>query len=293
MSSQDRHRNKKRYIFKSGNFILSPLNSKNISLNFISSNKKEIKNKNNSKLIINNISTKKTKKNLNPEFVKSNPNLLAFSRANNSYLNAINNNNTPNKNFVNLTNNNINYMKKLYVNKKAKENNYFINNSKSHNKNNLGEKKLSYDYLKTEIPSSNSNIFKKGTKVQNIPNINIIFPSKNNFQKSNSNFYDDFYGSSSGLFKKDLPNFKYNSSDKSFEEKIILNKGKEDQGRSESGTNQSTNESKIIKNKKVNINIEGNKKVENILRKGPEEIHWYFVKSIQEGKKYQNKFDNL
>ena len=293
MSSQDRHRNKKRYIFKGGNFILSPLNSKNISLNFISSNKKEIKNKNNSKLIINNISTKKTKKNLNPEFVKSNPNLLAFSRANNSYLNAINHNNTPNKNFVNLTNNNINYMKKLYVNKKTKENNYFINNSKSHNKNNLGEKKLSYDYLKTEIPSSNSNIFKKGTKVQNIPNINIIFPSKNNFQKSNSNFYDDFYGSSSGLFKKDLPNFKYNSSDKSFEEKIILNKGKEDQGRSESGTNQSTNESKIIKNKKVNINIEGNKKVENILRKGPEEIHWYFVKSIQEGKKYQNKFDNL
>ena len=287
MSSKERHRNKKRYIFKGGNFILSPLNSSNISLNFISSNKKETKNKNNSEMIMNNISTKKSKKNLNPEFVKSNPNLLAFSRSNNSYLNAINN--TPSKNFVNLTNNNINYIKKLYVNKKAKENNYFINNSKSHNKNNLGEKKLSYDYLKTEIPSSNSNIFKKGSKIQNIPNINIIFPSKNNFQKSNSHFYDDFYGSSSGLFKKDLPNFK----DKSFEEKIILHKVKEDQGRSESGTNQSTNESKIIKKKKVNINLEGNKKGENITRKGPEEIHWYFVKSIQEGKKYQNKFDNI
>ena len=291
MSSQERHRNKKRYIFKGGNFILSPLNAKNISLNFISSNKKGSKNNNNnSKILANNLNTKK---NLNPEFVKSNPNLLAFSRANNSYLNAINNNNTPVKNFVNLTNNNINYIKKLYVNKKSKENNYFMNNSTSHNKNNLGEKRLSYEYLKTEIPSSNSNIFKKGSKVQNIPNINLIFPSKNNFQKSNSYFYDDFLGSSSGLFKKDLPNFKYNSSDKSFEEKIILHKGKEEQGRPESGTNQSTNDSKIIKKKKVNINLEGNKKRENISRKGPEEIHWYFVKCIQEGKKFQNKFDDL
>ena len=43
MTSRERKssNNKKKYIFKDGNHILSPLNSKNISLNFISSNKKE------------------------------------------------------------------------------------------------------------------------------------------------------------------------------------------------------------------------------------------------------------
>ena len=275
--------NKKNYIFKGGNFILSPLNSKNISLNFISANKKESKNKNNSNIIINNLSTKKTKKNLNQEFVKSNPNLLAFSRANNSYIiNAIKmSNNDLKKNFVNLTNNNINYIKKLYVNKKSKENNYLINSTKSHNKSNLGEKKLSYDYIKTEIPSSNSDIFKKNPKIKNIPNINVLYPLKNNFQKSNSNYYDDLLGSSSGLFKKDLPNFKFNSSDKSFENNFQP-KSKDDQVRSESGTNQSTNDTKNIQKKKVK---------ENGIKKGPEEIHWFFVKSIQEGKKFMNKFD--
>ena len=54
MSSQERHRNNKKYVFKGGNFILSPLNPKNISLNLISANKKENKNKNNSNILINN-----------------------------------------------------------------------------------------------------------------------------------------------------------------------------------------------------------------------------------------------
>ena len=290
MSSQERHRNKKRYVFKGGNFILSPLSSKNISLNFINTNKKENRNKNNSNIITNNLSnnlsTKKTKKNLNQEFVKSNPNLLAFSRANNSFINAIKINNTPKKNFVNLTNNNINYIKKLYVNKKPKDSNYFMNNSKSHNKSSLGEKKLSYEYLKTDIQTSYSNIFRKEKKFQNIPNINLLFPRKNNFQKCNSNYYDDFLGSSSGLFKKDFSNLKFNSP-----ENIIYKSKDENKINSESGTNQSTNDSKIAKKKRVNKNMDGNKKGENMGRKGPEELHWYFVKSIQDGKKYQTKFD--
>ena len=294
MSSQERHRNNKKYVFKGGNFILSPLNPKNISLNLISANKKENKNKNNSNILTNNLSTKKAKKNLNQEFVKSNPNLLAFSRVNNSFINSIkiNNNNTPRKNFVNYTNNNINYIKKLYVNKKSKENNYFMNNSKSHNKSSLGDKKLSYEYLKTDIQTSYSNIFKKEKKFQNIPNINLLFPRKNNFQKSNSNYYEDFLGSSSGLFKRDFPNLKFNSPE-NIQDKIniIYNKSKDDKVNSESGTNQSTNDSKITKKKRMNINMEGNKKGENIVFKGPEELHWYFVKSIQDGKKFQTKFD--
>ena len=289
MSSQERHRNKKNFVFKGGNFILSPLNSKNISLNFINTNKKDNKSKNNSNIIINNLSFKKSKKNLNQEFVRSNPNLLAFSRGNNSFLSAMKNNNSSSKNFINLTNNNI---KKLYVNKKPRENTYFINSSKSHNKNNnLGQKKLSFEYIKTDIPLSNTNtsILKKNTKIQNIPSINLIYPQKNNFQKSNTHFYDDLLGSPSGLFKKDLPNFKYNSSEKILEEHISLRKGKDKQERSESGTNQSTNESKNIKKKKVNINNDVFIIGEKIVRKSPEEIHWYFVKSIQDGKKLQAK----
>ena len=47
MSSQERHNNKKRYVFKGGNFFLSPLNTNNISLNFISESRKEKKKKNN------------------------------------------------------------------------------------------------------------------------------------------------------------------------------------------------------------------------------------------------------
>ena len=286
MSSKERHRNKKNLIFKGGNFILSPLNSNNISFNFINKNKKENKPKNNSNILINNLSYIKSKKNLNQVFIRSNPNLLAFSRGN-PFLNSTKNNNNSSKNFINLSNNNI---KKLYANKKSKENNYFLNSSKSHNKNNdLAQKNLSYEYLKTEIPTTNNSVLKKNNKIQNIPNINIMYPQKNNFQKSNSHFYDDFLGSPSGLFKKDLPNFKYNSSEKIFEEHILRQKGKDKQERSESGTNQSTNETKINKKKKVNINTDVYIIGEKLVRKGPEELHWYFVKSIQDGKKLQIK----
>ena len=274
MSSKERHRNKKNLIFKGGNFILSPLNSNNISLNFINTNKKDNKTKNTSNILINNLSFIKSKKNLNQEFIRSNPNLLAFSRGN-PFLNSTKNNKNSSKNFINITNNNI---KKLYVNKKSKDNNYFINSSKSHNKNNnLSQKNLSYEYLKTEIPLTNNSALKKNTKIQNIPNINVMYPQKNNFQKS-------------GFFKKDLPNFKYNSSEKILEEQILKQKNKDNKTeRSESGTNQSTNETKINKKKKVNINTDVYIIGEKLVRKGPEELHWYFVKSIQDGKKLQSK----
>ena len=192
---------------------------------------------------------------------------------------------------MNITNNNINYIKKLYVNKKNKEINNFMNSSKSHNKSYIKEKKISYDYLKTEIPSSNSNIFNNEKIFKKIPSINILFQQKSNFQRSNSHYYDDLFGSSSGLFKKDLPNYKYNS-ERNFHDQINnTQKEKDDQYRTESGTNQSTNESKIMKKKRVNINMKGNKKGENEKRRGPEEIHWFMVKTIQEIKKLENNID--
>ena len=50
-----------------------------------------------------------------------------------------------------------------------------------------------------------------------------------------------------------------------------------------------------IPNKKININIDNNnnKKEKNEVSKGPEEMHWYFVKCIQKGKKIVTKFDDL
>jgi len=44
---------------------------------------------------------------------------------------------------------------------------------------------------------------------------------------------------------------------------------------------------------KININMDNNKKVKNEVSKGPEEMHWYFVKCIQDGKKVITKFDDL
>ena len=289
MSSEERPRNKKHYVFKGSNFILSPLNTKNISMNFINANKN--KNKNSSNILLNNLNTKKSKKNLNQEFVKSNPNLLAFSKANNSFINAIKINNNLKKNFVDITNNNINFIKKLYVNKKNKEINNFMNNSKSHNKSNSNEKKISYDYLKTEILTSDSNILNKEKKLKKIPSINILFQQKSNFQRSNSHYYDDLFGSSSGLFKMDLPNYKFDSERNFYDHINNAQKAKDDQLRTESGTNQSTNESKIAKKKRVNINMKGNKKGENEKGRGPEEIHWFLVKTIQEAKKLQNNIE--
>ena len=44
---------------------------------------------------------------------------------------------------------------------------------------------------------------------------------------------------------------------------------------------------------KININMDNNKKVKNEVGKGPEEMHWYFVKCIQDGKKVITKIDDL
>ena len=46
-------------------------------------------------------------------------------------------------------------------------------------------------------------------------------------------------------------------------------------------------------NKKLNINIDNEKKGKKEITKGPEEMHWYFVKCIQEGKKVIANFDNM
>ena len=39
--------------------------------------------------------------------------------------------------------------------------------------------------------------------------------------------------------------------------------------------------------------MDNNKKGKNEVSKGPEEMHWYFVKCIQDGKKVITKFDDL
>ena len=39
----------------------------------------------------------------------------------------------------------------------------------------------------------------------------------------------------------------------------------------------------------MNINTDVYTIGEKLVRKGPEELHWYFVKSIQDGKKLQTK----
>jgi hypothetical protein len=65
MSSGKKNLNKKNYIIKGGNIIVSPLNSNNISGNFTNENKKEsIKNmkKNPTNIIINNFNYRKQKK---------------------------------------------------------------------------------------------------------------------------------------------------------------------------------------------------------------------------------------
>jgi hypothetical protein len=155
-----------------------------------------------------------------------------------------------------------------------------------------GEKSHNFQLKKNSfIILKHYNNFKKEKKFKNIPNINLLFPQKSNFQRSNSNYYDDLFGSSSGLFKKDLPNYKYDSERNFYEHINNTQNAKDEKFRSVSGTKQSINESKNAKKKRENINMKGDKKGENETRKGPEEIHWFLVKSIQEGKKLQNNVD--
>ena len=114
----------------------------------------------------------------------------------------------------------------------------------------------------------------------------MLFPTKYNSKKNDSNYYDELFGSTSGLFKKYFSNFKYNTCEQIKEKNSnIALKPKNAQIKPEGIYNKISNESKN--------NINENKKRENDERKGPEEIHWYLVKSIQEGKKLKTKLDFL
>ena len=299
MSSGKKNLNKKKYIFKGGNIIVSPPNSNNISGNFTNENKKEsIKNmkKNPTNIIINNFNYRKQKKNLKQDFVNSNPSFLDLQRQKLSYKNALKINNEAIKKFLDVPTDNIDQFKNFYLNRKNKNNNHkdlsnnFINSSRSHNKSYFGEKKITYDYFKRDILPMKNNNLQKDSKVRNISNLNLMTP-KSNFQKSYSNFYGDFVGSGAGLFKRDLPNFKYKSPEKIIDEHAsTAHKTKDTYAFTEGAVNQSTNESKNFEKKKTNIYLDKDKKGENISGKGPEEMHWYFIKCIQDGKKLIKKF---
>jgi len=228
MSSRSRNDNNKLYSFKSGNSFLSPFNPYKSAFNFINLKKKEKKNHSPINIEINDLNYIRSKKNIG----QNNPKLLDTSKKNISYINSFKFDNSRNLSNSNIKNQNLEH--------KNRDNNYILNNKRAKSKTNLGEKILSYDYLKTEIPSVN--IFQKAPRVKNIANLKILFCPKNNFQKCNSNYYDDIFG--------------------------------------------------IGKNKK-NINVDNNKKEKKEVRKGPEEMHWYFVKFIQEAKKIITKFDDL
>ena len=293
MSSSKKDKNKKNYIFKGGNILISPPNPNNIS-GFTNASKNEMNKMINNNIIINNFNYKKQKKNLKKDFVNSNPNFLDLSRDKNPYKNALKINNEAIKKFLDVPNNNIYSFKNMYLNRKNKNNkdvsNYFLNNSRSHNKSYFGEKKITYDYFKKEIVPIKTNNNKKESKIRNVSNVNLVSP-KSNFQKSYSNFYEDLVGSPSGLLKRDLPSFKYKSPDKSHEELASTAQKTKDTYLLTEGINQCTNESRKIERKRSKINIDGNQKGENGSNKGPEEMHWYFVKCIQDGRKVITKFD--
>jgi len=277
MSSKKRHHNKKYYIFKGENSSFIPLNKFNILSNFISSNKTERKNNNNSNIIINVFNNKK-------EFFNYKPKILDVSKINNSYTNTFDLNKNKKVKLAKSTNNK--FEKLNLKNKNNEHSDYFMNSYTSKTKSNLGKKKLTYDYLKTDITPKKYYNLKKGSKLKNIQKINLLFPTKYNFKKNDSNYYDELFGSTSGLFKKYFSNFKYNTYEQIKEKNSnIALKPKNAQIKPEGIYNKISNESKN--------NINENKKRENDERKGPEEIHWYLVKSIQEGKKLKTKLDFL
>ena len=194
-------------------------------------------------------------------------------------------------NDIEINNNNVYNLKKLYINKKIKEINFFTKNDSFNNRNNHSSKRQSYEYLKTDVNNE-----------PKMSNIKLILPDKNIYDKKLENQnYDDIIGTPSGLFKKNnfsnfhfnipvnvLKNYYNNPNIKIIkDEKIII----------DSYTNQSTRDSKNKINKKsIDRNISGkeclNKKKIKINKKiCPEDLHFYYINMIQKGKKLENDIE--
>ena len=289
LEKNEKHYKKKKNIFNGGNYLLSPLNNKKIdSLNYFSINKKNIdfQNKKELKVVINKLNTEqyrkinnlnleqlenKLKKNKDKAYSVTRPKNLnklnCYANTNNSNLNSAK---TNNKNYNNITTNDWNKnniaiinntynLKKLYINKKMKGINFYSKNDSFNNTNNYTPNRLSYEYLKTDINNSSKNL---NLKLYVPNNKNNIF--RNKIENINYKDYNDIIGTPSGLFKKNTPS------------NIIIV--------------ENYNNKVYIKNN-LGKSRDGKKSIDKIKEKCPEELHFYYIRKIQKGKKIEKELE--
>ena len=327
MSSFEKHEKnniKKKKILYGSNFLLSPLNKKVNSLNYFSVNRKnsDYQSRNDIKIVVNKLNPEQYRKknNINSEQINnilklnkayslsrpkninklnSNKILSTYSNVNSSNLSPMkgnikyNNNLTTDdlNNNIDINNNNNAYnLKKLYINKKIKEINFFAKNDSFNNRNNFSTNRQSFEHLKTDV-----NITPKES------NIKLILPDKNYFDKKLENQnYDDIIGTPSGLFKKNnFSNFHFNTPGnilKNYYNNPNMKMIKDDKIIIDSYTNQSTTDSKKkIKKKNIDRSISGRERFNNKIKinkkRCPEDLHFYYINMIQKGKKLENDLE--
>ena len=312
----EKYHNRKKQLFNGGAHLLSPLNKKINSLNYFGINKKnnDIQSKNDIKVIVSKLNPDQLRKknnNINSEQINNilkvnrayslsraknnikldsnqiigtysniNTTNLSTSKTNNGYENNLTSENIyKNKNNIDINNDSYN-LKKLYINKKIKDISIFAKNDSFNKIKNYSANRQPYVHLQTE-----TNILKDS-------NIKLIIPDRDFFEKKleNKNL-EDIIGTPSGLFKKNnQTNFQYNPRNPNIkmhrDEKIII----------DSLTNQSTNDSK---NKKIQQNIDrsisgkdySNFKNIIIKNKCPEDLHFYYITMVQQGKKLEKEIE--
>lgn len=312
----EKYHNRKKQLFNGGAHLLSPLNKKINSLNYFGINKKnnDIQSKNDIKVIVSKLNPDQLRKknnNINSEQINNilkvnrayslsraknnikldnnqiigtysniNTTNLSTSKTNNGYENNLTSENIyKNKNNIDINNDSYN-LKKLYINKKIKDISIFAKNDSFNKIKNYSANRQPYVHLQTE-----TNILKDS-------NIKLIIPDRDFFEKKleNKNL-EDIIGTPSGLFKKNnQTNFQYNPRNPNIkmhrDEKIII----------DSLTNQSTNDSK---NKKIQQNIyrsisgKDYSNFKNIIIKNkcPEDLHFYYITMVQQGKNLEKEIE--
>ena len=209
--------------------------------------------------------------------------------ANNKYENNLTSDDL-NKNNADIDNSAYN-LKKLYINKKVKNINFFSKNDSFKNNNNITNIQPN-EHLKTDINST-----PKGE------NIKLILPEKNNFDKKMGNLnFDDIIGTPSGLFKKNGPsNLQFDSPGnilKNYYNNKNIKIHKDDKFKMDSFTNLSTSDSKNkIRKKSIDLSISKkekdyfNLKIKKTKFKCPEDLHFYYINMIQKGKKLEKEME--
>lgn len=249
-----------------------------------------------SKIKLKDISTHNNTNNILSNITNSNNSELSSAKTNKYENISLTHELLRNKDNINKISNNAYCLKKLYMDRNMKDiissnNDSFINE----------KNRQSTEYLKTDL----NDIYTSPLSKQE--NIKLILPDTNIFGKkltADVKNHNDIIGTPSGLFKKNsLSNFQFNTPGnmiKNFFDKknknifsninfIKLNKD-EKQIILESITNQSTSDSKIKKLKKTSdINLTEIDSYVSKSKRGrkkfPEEIHFFFVHMMQEGKK--------